>query len=61
MGIPTNTEANKTVYPKYSISVSPTGITVEAPTKKECLELYRKTQQSAPQVKPSKMLEDAIR
>jgi hypothetical protein len=56
-----STDANKTVYPKYSISVNQTGITVEAPTKKECLELFTKVQQSTPSVKPSKMLEDAIR
>lgn len=51
----------KTVYPKYSISVNTSGVTVEAPTKKECLELYKKVQESSPALKPSKMLEDAIR
>jgi hypothetical protein len=55
------TEANKTVYPKYSISVSTSGITVEAPSKKECLQLFNKVQKNNSTVKPSKALEDAIR
>ena len=56
-----STDANKTVYPKYSISVSASGITVEAPTKKECIQLFNKVQINVPKVKPSKMLEDTIR
>ena len=51
----------KTVYPKYSISVNSNGIIVEAPTKKECLELFNKVQKKTPEVKPTKMLQDAIR
>jgi hypothetical protein len=54
-----NTEANKTVYPKYSISVSNSGVTVEAPTKKECLALFNKVKSTA--IKPSDGLQDAIR
>ena len=56
-----STDANKTVYPKYAINVNSSGISVEAPTKKECESLYRFVQKTAPNVKPSKMLEDAIR
>jgi len=56
-----STDANKTVYPKYAINVNSSGISVEAPTKKECESLYKFVQKTAPNVKPSKMLEDAIR
>lgn len=60
MSVP-NTEANKTVYPKYSISIGQGGITVEAPTKKECLELYKQVQKNAAPLQPTKGLKDAIR
>ena len=61
MGETPNTEANKTVYPRYSISIGQSGITVEAPTKKECLQLYNKVQKTAPKLKPTQGLQDAIR
>jgi hypothetical protein len=56
-----STDQNKTVYPKYAINISASSISVEAPTKTECESLYLFVKQSAPDVKPSKMLEDAIR
>ena len=51
----------KTVYPKYAICLSPSSISVEAPTKKECLDLFKQVQKTAVNSKPTKMLEDAIR
>jgi hypothetical protein len=46
-------------YPKYSISVSTSGVTVEAPTRKECVALFKQVQQT--RLKPSEGLKDAIR